>query len=204
MEDVTFTNCNLGDFVVPYNAVIKGRNVTLSDSTPINPLSSIRPGTVIELEDVDGDPRVGQRWETGGTTEVRESDLRTGGADTIFHAEPGDMCGEYTPLLVANGYSQWAPATTSRDFSVYIKTENWTTQPTSTQLYLEVLYYDTASGSTRTAVVSTDTSVDATWTKFTASSIAPGEPGPIIWRVWCNVYEASGRTIQVDRRPVIE
>jgi len=126
---------------------------------------------------------------------------RPGGGSAVIEVVPLSSCNEYNPLWFFKvpeypGIPLYFTAG-AHSITVHIKSSGWTTLPAADELYVEVLYYDAATGGSRASAVSTATlTANDTWTAFPVS-FTSAQDGHVYLRGVLKKYE-SGAKIYVD------
>ena len=135
-----------------------------------------------------------------GTLEKDTTNIRTGGGSSSIKASPNSNVGSFAKLQLFE-YPVYLPATATT-ITVYMLGFGWTTFPTANELWIELEYLDSSTGTTRTTIKSTETLVDNTnWTAFTVSA-TPGQEGVAYLRGYLTKYELNSG-VYVDIKPVL-
>jgi len=185
-------------------AVVLLRNVKLGGGTPINFLTGIAgaSGSFCGAEDYNGVKLDNRAWLFPGTITRDTAVTRPGGADTSARMEPNEYCGPLCPLklcLFTQELARWCTAG-SRSCRVYVMCSGWTELPTADELYLEVLYYDTAEAK-RSSVRSTQAvPANDVWTELSVEFDLYSD-SPCYANVILKKYE-DGAKVYVDILPI--
>ena len=117
-----------------------------------------------------------------GTIEKDTTEVRTGGAPSCIKVTPNSNISTNWPLQAFEWQIDDVSAA-AHTITVYVKSVGLTTAfPTASELYIEVEYYDAATGTTRTKVQSAEVlTADNTYTALTVT-FTPGQAGPILIR----------------------
>ena len=120
-----------------------------------------------------------KEWQYQGTIEKDTVEVRTGGAPSCIKATPNSNISTNWPLKAFEWQIDDVSAA-AHTITVYVKSVGLTTAfPTASELYIEVEYYDAATGTTRTKAVSSEVlTADNTYTALTVT-FTPGQAGPI-------------------------
>lgn len=136
-----------------------------------------------------------------GTIEKDTVEVRTGGASSCIKVTPNSNISENYPLqCLDNWMIDDVTGGVSHTATVYVKSKGIvSTFPTNTQLYLEVEYYDAATGTTRATKQSLEElTADNTYTALTVT-FTPGQDGPITARLYIGYYEG-GEVYYIDNQ----
>jgi len=210
-EDTTFgvIECHdLADIYLYDGApVILLRNCLL-DSDPR--FKFVIPGYyVIHEEDSDQVFEVHKSTYLAGTVERNTVVTRTGGANSSALIKPSLQCGSNYPLTLrgqfdtAGDFKIWCPAAETT-VTIYMRRyENWTAEPTSSELYIQASYLNNGASASRALSTKSSQSLPDSdvWTAFT-TTFTPAREGWAYVTVSLEKYE-SGKGVYVDIKPVV-
>jgi len=182
--------------------LIYGTNINLGSSD--EKLSDIN-SFVVKIGDKDFVVGSHTSWFFNGQIDADESNIRIGGANSSAKMQPTTFCEINTPLTITDNpkgdFQLWLPAS-EQTVTIYIKGYSWSSYPTNSQLYVEAEYLNTADGSSRSSVKSTEVLTDNTnWVAFT-TTFTPSQAGWVYLTVKLGKY-VFGDGIYVDIKPVV-
>jgi len=125
-----------------------------------------------------------------GTLE-RDTSIKTGNADDSVKVTPNSNCvdSEFGKIEAFEWKIKDVTAE-SHTATVQVRGSGWTSFPTSDELYIEVEYYDEATGTSIATAKSTDTlSANDTWTSFSVT-FTPAQAGDVYVRGYLKKYES--------------
>lgn len=207
---IELENCEFGvttahdNFDVSFHSDAKGsriigRNVKLGSP---NEVATPKQDISIKIEDYDQTKLANKAWFWNGNINRVTDPVRVGGASSSAEMVPNSNCGSEQPLELCQfteELSRWLSAG-SRKCEIYLRGNGWTTFPTASELYIEVLYFDGAT-SKRASIKSTEVlTANDTWTKFDVE-FTLNSNSPCYANVVLKKYE-SGAKIFVDILPV--
>ena len=202
-------NCT-GDIYGKGNLVVLGRNVKLESTTKIT--QYISTGGVADLFDIRiedwagtvGDNRVFSNLdETEGVASIQSEDttVRSGGGSRSLKITPGSNMGttwgftEFELFSGARGVPFQVSAV-AKTVEVYfnLPSADFTTAPTTTELYFEVEYWASSTNNLRKVLQTTGTVLaDGNWNAITAT-FTPGQAGVAYLRVYYAKAKESGKS----------
>jgi len=188
LENCTITTLTLGTGIV-----CRGKN---------NNITTININAVDAVYHSEDDQQVvgaNKSYYYMGTLEKDTTTVRTGSNSSI-KATPNSNVGDFARLPLFE-YPIYLPAS-QKTLTVYMLGFGWTTFPTSSELWIEVEYLDSSTGTSRSTVKSTATLTNNTdWTPFSVT-VTPGQAGVAYLRGYLTKYELNSG-VYVDPEPVI-
>lgn len=195
------TTANTGnDVSVNSNSMctVLGRNVTFNDTNKVY-IGTTAFGSRILIEDYNGTKGDNRAWYGEGVIVKNTTTVRSGGADSSAEAEPETYCSIRHPLEILD-IPIWCAAEETT-ITVYVYGTGWSVFPTSSELFLETLYWNTSSVE-RTEATSTQVlTANSTWTALSVT-FTPYNAGLVYLRLKLAKYE-SGAKIYADIKPVV-
>ncbi len=184
LKDCTFTN-NSTDVYMSFSSIFrsKGCNVSNVGSTSIRCMSSL------DLEDYSG-VGVHKSYLYQGAVE-RDTTVKTGNADDSVKVTPNSNCADSEfGKIEAFEWKVAGVTAASHTATVQVRGSGWTSFPTADELYIEVEYYDEATGTSIATTKSTNTlSANDTWTSFSVT-FTPAQAGDVYVRGYLKKYES--------------
>ena len=188
-----------------YTLQVLGRNCKLASTVEVlNLTQTTWPGiyNFVKLEDDEQTHLAYRAWYFAGYVSRNTDVTRVGGAAFSMLVEPNSNCGAEQSLYGIGDWLEGMPIYldgTEQTITVYCRSADWTTEPTSAQFYIELDYYSAAG--VWTTVQSNDALVDDSWVAFDVT-VTAAEAGFAYLKAVLKKYEA-GAKVYIDPKPVI-
>lgn len=135
-------------------------------------------------------------FRMGGSITKNTSTLNTSGTSSL-ECVPRSVCSSVTPLPLFS-WTELNVPTGSRTKSVYISGSNWSSFPTTGELYIQAEYLNTATGVTRSTVYSTGILSSGIWNRFSVT-FSPSQVGIVRYEGYLKKYISTAK-IYIDTR----